>query len=134
MTEYKVLFTDIDREFDETVQEFMGDTPGLIPYGPPIFIASNNEYRPNKIMQSFVKYDSKLNDKFLEELIDELKFIPEFGSAYIAARERYNEKLANVSSPNGQKSPKSPKSPKVTTSRKSKGGKNKKTKKNRKNI
>ena len=124
MTEYKVLFTDLDRDINNTTKNFINKTPGLIPYGPPILVESKDKYYANKIMQSFVKYDSKLNDKFLEELIDELKYIPEFGSAYIAARERYNEKQANVSSPNGSKA----------KTKRSTGGKNKKTKKNRKNI
>ena len=43
------------------------------------------------VFQPFIKYESKLNDKFLNLFLEELKSIPETGTAYQQARENFNE-------------------------------------------
>lgn len=58
--------------------------PGIVPYGP---LQISNEM----VFQPFIKYESKLNDKFLSLFLEELKLIPETGTAYNQALENFNE-------------------------------------------
>jgi hypothetical protein len=58
--------------------------PGFVPYGP---LQISNEM----VFQPFIKYESKLNDKFLQLFLEELKLIPETGTAYNQALENFNE-------------------------------------------
>ena len=69
---------------------FMKKNSGYLPYGKyELYSQGSNLW----FIQSFVKYDSQLSDKFLEILITELQHIPGFGSAYLQAEENYKKEL-----------------------------------------
>ena len=80
----KVPDMNINTTINSVLTEWSSKNPGFVPYGP---LQISNEM----IIQPFVKYESKLTDKFLELFLDELKSIPETGTAYQQARENFNE-------------------------------------------
>jgi hypothetical protein len=76
---------DCGTKINEALTKWSRENPGFIPYGETKII--NNEM----IIQLFIKHESKLNDKFLELFLEELKSIPETGTAYNQALENFNE-------------------------------------------
>lgn len=85
-TDYvKVPDMDINTTINTLLTSWSSANPGFEPYGETKIV--NNEM----IIQPFVKYNSKLTDKFLELFLDELKSIPETGTAYNQALENFNE-------------------------------------------
>lgn len=85
-TDYvKVPEKDINNTINTALTNWSRENPGFIPYGETKII--NNEM----IIQLFIKNESKLNDKFLELFLEELKSIPETGTAYNQALENFTE-------------------------------------------
>ena len=84
-TDYvKVPDMDINTTINTLLTRWSSANPGFVPYGETKIVN-------DMVIQSFVKYESKLNDKFLELFLDELKSIPETGTAYNQALENFNE-------------------------------------------
>jgi hypothetical protein len=74
-----------DMDINKNLTKWLNANPGFVPYGETKII--NNDM----ILQLFIKYESKLNDKFLQLFLEELKLIPETGTAYNQALENFNE-------------------------------------------
>ena len=55
----------------------------MVPYGNPII-------SPTKFIQLFIEDKRELNDRFLALFLEELKSLPETGTAYHIALERFN--------------------------------------------
>ena len=85
-TDYvKVPDMDINTTINTLLTSWSSANPGFEPYGETKIV--NNEM----IIQAFVKYESKLNDKFLPLFLEELRLIPQTGTAYNQALENFNE-------------------------------------------
>ena len=85
-TDYvKVPDKDVNITINKALTKWALENPGFVPYGETKII--NNEM----IVQLFIKHESKLNDKFLELFLEELKSIPETGTAYNQALENFTE-------------------------------------------
>jgi len=85
-TDYvKVPDMDINNKINTLLTNWSSANPGFEPYGETKIV--NNEM----IIQPFVKYESKLNDKFLPLFLEELRLIPQTGTAYNQALENFNE-------------------------------------------
>ena len=85
-TDYvKVPDMDINTTINTLLTSWSSANPGFEPYGETKIV--NNEM----IIQPFVKYESKLNDKFLPLFLEELRLIPQTGTAYNQALENFNE-------------------------------------------
>ena len=91
------------------IKKWLDGNPDYLPYGETKII-------DDRMIQPFVKYTNRLSDKFLEMLIDEIKLIPEVGTAYNQALERFNNAKSSTQVQQAI----------------AKGGKNKKSKKTRK--
>lgn len=74
------------------LERWLRQNPGFEPYGNPI-IENNIMY------QTFVKYSSQLNDKFLSKFLDELQYLPGIGSAYNAAYEQWQQSHSEQTPP-----------------------------------
>jgi hypothetical protein len=81
----KVPDMDINTTINTLLTSWSSANPGFEPYGETKIV--NNEM----IIQPFVKYESKLNDKFLPLFLEELRLIPQTGTAYNQALENFNE-------------------------------------------
>ena len=80
----KTIDEDCSTRINQQLSAWSKKNPGFVPYGP---LQISNEM----VFQPFIKYESKLNDKFLNLFLEELKSIPETGTAYQQARENFNE-------------------------------------------
>jgi hypothetical protein len=89
----------------------------MIPYGNPVISPEN------VFIQLFIENKKELNDQYLEILIDELKYLPGAGSAFLKAQDRFYE---NGEIQNEKKSNSNKKSSKNGSNKK--GGKSKSSK------
>lgn len=109
MTEYYVMYDnlrksrldnrgnyyyEIDDDINKNIKEWLEKNPDFIPYGEPKILEQGKT-----LCQIFVKHSSRLNDKFLEEFLDELKLIPEVGTAYHQAKERFDANIKLTAQP-----------------------------------
>ena len=74
-----------DMDINKTLTNWSNANPGFVPYGETRIVNNDTVFQP------FIKYQSKLNDKFLQLFLEELKLIPETGTAYNQALENFNE-------------------------------------------
>ena len=75
---------DCGTKINEELTAWSRKNPGFVPYG-------SLQFSNDMVFQPFIKHESKLNDKFLELFLEELKSIPETGTAYNQALENFNE-------------------------------------------
>jgi len=91
--DYSTLTTGSSAKVNDALNRWLQANPGFEPYGNPIIEGNKTMY------QTFVKYSSQLNDKFLEKFLDELRYVPGIGSAYHAAYEQWQQSHAEQTPP-----------------------------------
>ena len=119
MTEYKIFVHTLvegnynvdNKKINNELEHFTKVNHDYTPYDKSQLYTQGNKIL---FVQPFVKYDTTLTDKFLEILLDELKLIPGFGSAYLQAENRYNELIKHNTKHHGGKKNKTLKKNKTT--------------------